>query len=82
MLLSKPKSWFDLAIDQPGRVYASPAEVLRDERLDEAGMRAVLKAWVKAEQRVMEATGGGESAQLRDARAALAELDRLVGAAC
>lgn len=85
MLLSKPRSWFDLAIDQPMRVYAAPAEVLRDERLDEAGMRAVLEAWVKAERRILEASGEsrtGGSPQLRGALAALAELDRLVLAEC
>jgi hypothetical protein len=81
VLSSKPRSWFDRAIEQPMKVYATPADVLRDERLDEAGMRAVLEAWLRCERSRMEAAGFiGESPSLRKARAAIAEVDRLARA--
>jgi hypothetical protein len=76
--VSKPKTWFDQAVDDPKNFYATPAEVLRDERLDEAGMRVMLEAWARGARGKGEATP--PSRQLRDVEAALAELDRLVAA--
>jgi hypothetical protein len=64
--MSKRISWLDHAIDNPTSLYAAPADVLRDERLDKARRRAVLEAWV-----------AGQTAQLQEAQAALAELDRV-----
>jgi hypothetical protein len=79
----KTKSWFDQALDDPMSTYATPAQVLRDERLDEAGMRAVLEVWEQDARRLMESSDEGmpegESPHLRDVNAALAELDRRAG---
>jgi hypothetical protein len=60
--------------------FATPAAVLRDERLDEDGMRAVLEAWLSAARRTNRASVSGQGRRATDALAALAELDRLIAA--
>lgn len=76
---NKPPAWIDEALENPANEYATPAEVLRDERLDLAGMRAVLVEWERAaRQRVM---AGAQTPELRDVEAAIIELDRREGLA-
>lgn len=74
------KPWFDEAVLDPARVYKSPAEVLQDSRLDDDGMRRVLKSWEEDAKRLLESDEegmtGGESSPLKAVQAALAELDR------
>jgi hypothetical protein len=75
MQMRKTKTWFDHALDDPRQAYGAPAQVLRDDRLDGAGMRALLSAWeADARRRTM---AGAETPELRDVWAALAELDRI-----
>ncbi len=77
---AKAKTWFDQALDDPMRTFGTPAEVLRDARLDEGGMRAVLTAWLQDAKRMTESADegmtGGEDSLLREVECALAELDR------
>ncbi len=77
MQLKKTKTWFDHALDHPAATFGTPAEVIRDERLDEAGMRAVLSAWERDARRASMA--GAQTPELRDIWAAIAELDRREG---
>ena len=69
-----PKSWVDDALDDPSDTYATPADVLRDHRLDTAGARAVLLSWEQHARR--KSMAGAETPELRDVAAALSELDR------
>jgi hypothetical protein len=76
-------SWLDRVIEDPMRAFATPAQVLRDERLDAVGMRAVLEAWERGARRLAASAdegmaAGAESTGLREVRAALRELDRRV----
>ena len=77
MRQQQPTTWLDDALDNPRGAYSLPAEVLRDERLDPNGMRAILNAWERAERRGNFA--GAETPELRDIWSALAELDRRDG---
>jgi hypothetical protein len=76
----KTKTWLDLALDDPMRTFGTPAEVLRDARLDEVGMRAVPTAWLQDAKRMTESAdegmAGGEDSLLPEVECALAELDR------
>ena len=79
MRQQRATSWFDHVLDDPTREYATPAAVLRDERLDAFGMRAILEAWEQDARRLVESADEGMAggpARLRDVRAALKELER------
>jgi hypothetical protein len=67
------KTWLDRVLENPAAMFATPALVLRDERLDEFGMREVLEAW---RGRARPAPNGDGDVSLQDVEAALAELAR------
>jgi hypothetical protein len=75
--LNRSKTWFDRVLEDPKSAYGCPAEVLRDERLDEAGARAVLSAWESDVRR--ETMAGAETPELAEVWSAIAELDRREG---
>jgi hypothetical protein len=77
--LKREKTWFDRALDHPAGAFASPEDVIEDDRLDAAGKRAVLSAWEADVRR--EGLAGAETPELVEVLAAIAALDRQEGSA-
>jgi hypothetical protein len=68
------------ALRTPSEVYGRPAEVLRDETLDDNQRLEVLRHWeaeaIQLQESEGEGLGGGERSLLSEIKRTLAELQR------
>ncbi len=82
--MAKHSKLVDEAKRDPSRIYASPADVLRDRRLSDADRVEILTSWERDARALSvateEAMGGGEPDHLQEVIAARHEAEkRLTG---
>lgn len=76
------QEWFDKILVNPAAEYATPSEVLTDERLTGDQKKTVLAEWeqdaARLEESVAEGMGGGEANRLMEVKQARRALGSIV----
>jgi len=79
MIHPSHKARVEAAIADPTKSFTTPMAVIEDDVLDVDEKRAILRSWVKDAELMSTAQAenmtGGEHANLREAKLALARLD-------